>query len=689
MLISGLIDLQSMLTVTHRVCFAILILLISKVSLAQRTTIDAQQAPQGLAIQYDNQGRPVKARKSGEDSLKKRNALEDSITISYKFWDSTKLRLIDSTINNFSNRFPSANMYAIDIGNMGNATRQLFFTPIMKAGFDAGFHAYDAYKFTLENSKFYTTTRPYTELGYLLGSKAEQFIHLKHTQNRSSNLNFNFEYRLINGPGAFKNQNTAHNNIRINISYVSNNKRYSNYFIFLNNKLRSSENGGLRQPSKIDSLQLNDPFELETKIGSTITNGRNPFSTRIVTGTLYDENIVVLRQQYDIGQKDSIVTDSSTIKLFYPRFRLQHTFKYAKNSYTFQDLLPVTADYQQYFSLLIPNDSINFTDTWRDITNEFSIISYPEKNNLHQFLKLGTGLQLLQGNVSNQNTLINNLYLLAEYRNRTKNLKWDILANGKLFVTGIYASNYEANAQLKRKINDKIGMLTLGFQNVNRTPSYVFNNASSFPVINNNALANENISHVYGEIENNRLHVKLNASYFIASNYTYFNSYFNANQEATLFNILRIGLSKKITIAKNLYLYSDIQLQQATNNAPVNIPFLVTINRLAFEGNFFKNLRLSTGVEARYYSNYKSDNYSPILGQFFLQNEFKTSNRPDVNYFLHFNIKTFRGFIRLENLNSLQVAGANTGFTKRNFHTPNYASNTMWLRVGIWWTFVN
>ena len=38
----------------------------------------------------------------------------------------------------------------------------------------------------------FQTTRPYTELSYVLGSKAEQLISVTHTQNRKSNANFSW-----------------------------------------------------------------------------------------------------------------------------------------------------------------------------------------------------------------------------------------------------------------------------------------------------------------------------------------------------------------------------------------------------------------------------------------------------------------------------------------------------------------
>ncbi|MEJ7675628.1 MAG: putative porin [Chitinophagaceae bacterium] len=109
---------------------------------------------------------------------------------------------IDSSVNDF-HKFFSVPAHYITLGNNGSAGYPVIFSPILKAGWDAGFHAYDVYRFNLDATKFYKTTRPYSQITYLLASGKEQFINLLHTQNIKPNWNFGFEYRLINAPGFF------------------------------------------------------------------------------------------------------------------------------------------------------------------------------------------------------------------------------------------------------------------------------------------------------------------------------------------------------------------------------------------------------------------------------------------------------------------------------------------------------
>ena len=122
-----------------------------------------------------------------KDSLQHRDPFADSLTIYYRFFDSTRNRKIDSSINDYYSRLPMGPNFHT-LGSYGAPAQSYSFNPIMKAGWDPGFHQFDIYNFTTENTKFYQTTKPYSELAYLLGSKAEQLVSILLTQNKKSNL---------------------------------------------------------------------------------------------------------------------------------------------------------------------------------------------------------------------------------------------------------------------------------------------------------------------------------------------------------------------------------------------------------------------------------------------------------------------------------------------------------------------
>ncbi len=649
----------------------------------------------GEQTQYDQNGRPLSgSQKPKQDSIEHRDKYADSITIFYKYFDSTRIRTIDSSINDFSKRIKQP-YWLNTLGNYGTATNSLLFQPYMKPGWDEGLHQFDAYNFTVENTRFFQTTRPYTELGYLLGSKAEQLVDILHTQNKKSNFNFSFEYRFSNSPGLFRLQNASINNLRFTIHYQSHNKRYESFLIYYSNKNAVSENGGLVKPNKSDSIAgntLSDPFQLLTRLGQAGTLTRDPFNTTVNTGNIYKEMSLLYRQQYDFGQKDSIVVnDSVTARLFYARFRLQHTFSLKTNSYQFLDFNADSLNYDSlyHYKLTKIQDTVQFKDAWINVTNEFSLLSFPDKKNQSQFLKVGTVIQNFKGNFGDTSSqTFHNISLLGEYRNRTRNQLWDMQLKGELYVNGMNSGDYGLRADLKRALGRKVGYLQIGFQNVNKTPSFIFDPLTNFRVTDKQAFKKINFTRLYAVYENPKQHFILSGEYYLVNNYTYFDSFFVAKQNASLFNVLHVSAEKSFKLSKHWTLYSELHLQQTTSDAPVHVPFLLTRNRLAYEGNFFTNLNLSTGIEVRYYTNYKADNYSPFTGQFFYQNNFTTSNLPDINLFFDFRIKSFKAFIRAENLNTLN-SFKQFSFTKYSFATPYYPSQGLWMRLGIWWSFVN
>ncbi len=666
--------------------------LIAFQSLAQPTkTYNPKSLNSGGASQYDydSQGRPIK-KETKKDSLQHRDQFADSITIYYRYYDSTRTRTIDSSINDFYTRYPLPSNYHT-LGNFGSAAQSYLFNPVLKAGWDPGLHQYDPYNFTLANTKFYSTTRPFTELTYMIASKAEQLINILLTQNKKSNFNYSFEYRFSSAPGYLKTQNNSHNNFRVTAHYQTNNRQYEGFLIFLSNKTAASENGGLQDAKKLDSLALNDPYELETRIGLAGAASRNPYNTTVNTGNTYKDLSVLYRHHFDLGKKDSVVTDSVTYHIFYPKFRMEHTFKFSTSSYGFSDIYPDSSRYGKYFNVLLSRPgTIAYTDKWKEINNEFSLYSFPDKNNQSQFLKAGIVVQNLTGtfDTTTGNHSFYNLIALGEYRNRTRNQKWDVEATGQLYVNGFNAGDYSAFVSMKRLLGSKIGFLNVGFQNVNRSPVFILNDLSSYPIQNRTGYNKENYLRLFLKYENPKIGWNFQAEYFAVNNYIYYDSFFTAKQEAALFNVIHLSAEKKFKLSRHWNWYAEVHLQQTTGDPAVNLPLIYTRNRIAFEGNFFTNLFISTGFELKYHSAYKGDNYSPFLGQFFYQNTYTINNRPEINAYLNFRIKSFKTFIRLENLNSINPIDG-FKFNNRNFYGEQYPSSAIWFRFGVWWNFVN
>lgn len=650
-----------------------------------------------------------KNKNNGLDELKHRDHADDSINISFHYFDSAAYHRMDSSINDFDPIMPAPYTYT-DLGNAGSPAKSLLFKPFMKPGFDAGFHSMDAYRYTLEGTRYFTTTKPYTSLGYIMGSKSEQYIDVLHTQNKSQYLNFGFEFHLNSNPGSFKNQNANTSTLRFNISTHSKNLRYTTNFIWISNSLKASTNGGIISDSALTNNALGDPFDVPTKLASSSTSTRNPFKTNVTTGNIFSDKTIFFRHSYDLGQKDSVMDGDSLVKrLFYPRIRFEHTISYKTSKYEFIDANPIAQNYLQYYNMVVPSDTFQFKDQWKDITNEFAIYTFPDKKNQSQFLKLYGGYQHLEGKFGRLAYYpFINTYVGFDYRNRTKNRKWDLVASGKFYSTGNYAGNYSAYVGLKRFLPG-LGAFQLEGENVNRTPSFIYKSSSqgnlsftgtdeninyiphsNFPITGDSTWKNENITRVGATLEVDKLNLILTGNYYLYTNYTYFDGLFSARQYGSVFNLLEIGAHKTTNISKHFRWYADVYLQKKAGGAPINLPLILMRHRISYENQFFRNLFIATGFSVRYYSPYKADNYSPFTGQYFYQDQTQISNRPDISYYFNFRILRFRFYSEFSNLNTLNYSKTQgLGFNHYNYRAPLYPASGMWFRFGFKWMFIN
>ena len=630
-----------------------------------------------------------------KDSLgfEHRDDLKDSINITYKYLDSLRSNPMDSSVNDFDKYFSVPSHYQY-LGNNGAAAYSLIFTPLAKPGWDAGFHSFDIYRFKLEESRLYKTTRPYSQLSYQLASGKEQMIRVFHTQNPRPNWNFGFDYRMISAPGFFVTQNTNHNNYRLFSTYQGKRKRYALTFILIGNKIKNSENGGIVNDTFLSDPDKKKRFSIPVNFGGANLFEPNPFKSSISTGNIYQDFTFFLRQSYEFGKKDSIIiNDTTTEHLFYPRLRFQHSFTYNTYQYNFKDDKADSVIYKNWYDTTLRTKTSTFSikENWVVINNDFALIQFPDIKNSAQFFLAGVTLQNLKATFNAGDTITReknfyNIMLHAEYRNKTRNKLWDVLAKGEFYINGLNSGDYNASVFLSRVLNKKLGDVRLTFNNSNRTPSFVFNTLSTFNFKNGSSYKKENITS-FGAMATNK-YFNLGFNNHILTNYTYFINYYKTAQSSKVINLVQFFLSKKLRLNKHWNWYADVVLQQTDGSSPVKVPLVFTRNRIAFEGVFYKNLNLSTGMEARYYTSYKAYNYSPIMGQFMPQDTFKLKNLPDISAFFHFRIKSFTGFIRAENINTISFLNG-FGFINNNLAAPHYPTQGFIFRFGIKWGFVN
>lgn len=639
-------------------------------------------------------GRGAFSNSSGgnKDTIKfeHRDNSKDSVNISFRQLDSIRSIRFDSSINDFYKYYPTPSYWQY-LGNNGAAGYPLIFSPFAKAGWDPGFHSYDIYRYTLENTRFYKTSKPFTQLNYQLAASQEQYIKVLHTQNPKPNMNFGLDFRLLNAPGFLITQNNTHSNIRLFSNYQGKRKRYASYFVLMSNNIRAAENGGIQSDTFLTSPNFKTRlFAIPVNIGNSGTQIIDPFNTTVNTGNQQKDFTFFYRQSYDVGKKDSVeVNDSTTEYLFYPKLRFQHSFTYSSYKFEYRDLIPDSAIYQRWYDTTLKNtgtDTLVIKDSWKVVSNDFSILQFPDSKNSGQYLLAGARLENISGTFSSGSKNYYNIALHGEYRNKTRNKLWDIIAKGELYMAGLNSGDYNAYALLSRFFNKRWGNVSLMFNNINRSPSFIYSTQSSFNFGNTASYNKENILILKATADNPLF--SLSATNYFITNYLYLKDYYHTDQYSRVINLLQLTAAKKIKLSKRWNWYIEAAVQQTDASAPIRVPLVYARNRFAYESVFFKNLNLSTGVEIRYYTPYKLYNYSPIMGQFMPQDSITSANRPDVSAFMHFRIRSFTGYLRMENLNTINITDG-FGFTHKNSGVPGYIYPGRYLRFGIQWNFVN
>lgn len=606
----------------------------------------------------------------------------DTLTLTYRYLGEPTDFRIDSSITDFNANFLRIPANYVFLGNNGAPARNLTFTPRMQGGFDPGFHSFDVYGFNHQNARIYSTNRPYTEMQYMVGSQKEQQIGVIHTQNRTDRFNFGFEYQKINAPGYFRSQNTNHDLYRITARYNSKNKRYNAYVSYFYNKINNGENGGIKSDTFLTNPRYNQRKTIDVNLGNNVDQAYTFFGTSIPVKTAYKESGFLLRQQYDWGKGDTVhVNDTTDYYKFDPVFRVQYTFKFSNNSYAFTDGQPDTFYYTKNYNWAFNGDTVDASHSWRTLSNDISLVQFPIRGNQAHFIEVGARFDNITGTFLDADIQFSNLALHGEYRNKTRNQKWDFSAKGELYAAGQNIGDYNVSGRLSRYLNETLGNVSLLFRNANQEPSYVYKYFSStYDTWYNSTLAKENITQLQFAADNRKLKYNLAVNYFILNNYTYFRNYYQSEQ-APLFNMLQVIFSKHFQL-RHFHWYADLAFQQVHGSGRINVPALWTRHRFSYENKLFNNLHLMAGIEGKYNTDYYADDYSPVTGQFVYQTTQKIAyNLPDLAAFIHFRIKSFSAYIRGENLN--------TFIANNNFAAPFYPYNNFTFRLGIRWWFIN
>lgn len=603
--------------------------------------------------------------------------------IYYRSIYSTRQQKPDTNIHHFHRR-PFTQPWYINTGNTGSPAKNLLFTTERRTGPTLGYHSFDVYRYNIDSLRYYNTNRAYSDFSYQLGSKAEQVVKILHTQNISPRWNFGVEYRKINSPGFYKAQRVSSDNANLTTNYTGKNQRYQLFGAITYNKEQNDENGGIVSDSFLTDAAFRDRKTVPVRFSN---DGYSDHRSAVTT--LQRDFSILLYHHYTLGKYDTLYSEDSSqysVKLR-PRFRITHRFLLSSEKYQYKDLRPDSLRYTDFFQKQFASgDSVFMAQKWFRLDNSFMLNGFMGKAEKQLSFSAGIGIRTDKFTTAydiggNSNSFLSN-YLIASIGKEAATIKqWNYSADAKFFFTGDAAGNFVVNANIGKGISDKIGSLQIGFkQELNNAPYNYTIYQNQYTKVTN-SFNKESVTTLYGIVSNEPLQLNLAVKNYLIANYFYLNELQQFAQSADAFNITQVSLNKVFRLG-SFVLDNELAYQQKTGNAPVNIPALMGRHQLSFEKGIFKNaLKIATGIDVRYHTNYQPSAYSPFFNRYYYQSTYSVSNTPEVALFFNFKIKNFRSYIMGDQLQQL--------FARNTIYAPGYAAPNAMIRFGFSWVLIN
>ena len=526
--------------------------------------------------------------------------------------------------------------------------------------------------------RYYSVATPVTELYFKTTIKKGQSVDAFITLNTSENLNFSIAYKGLRSEGEYLNQLSSTGNFRFTTNYNSRNKRYFTKLHTTFQDILNEENGGI---TTINDFESEDPnFDNRQRFEVYFTDAKS----------------FLKGKRFFLDHNFRLNSNKGSSNLY-----LTHQFNYENKFFEYnQATVPSTLGGTIIFRFGESFKSSNINDQTRYNTMYNRVILAYENSVIGTFQFFADDFrsnyyynQILI--FDDQSTVpsafsqdINSVG--AQYQYHKKDL------NGKFVysrsVTGESLSNLDA--KLGYDFNEEI-QFSFRYQNVNKLPNSNYNlHQSSYVQYNwSNEFKNEKINSIMANAVTPWVDAQV--QYSTLKDHLFFN---DVSSDAQIqartqivapsqydgnINYLSIKISREFIFGNfaldNTILYQKVSQQ----NSILNLPEIVSRNSFYYSNYLFKNaLFLQTGIVLNYFSNYYANEYNPVIGEFFVQNDKQIGNHPNFDFFINAKIQRTRIYFKAEHFNS--------SFTGNNFYaSPNNPSRDFTIRFGLIWNFFN
>lgn len=625
-----------------------------------------------------------------------------TVYVTDKLFDKGEYIQADTSMDYYHYYLPGFYHNFKNLGNAGSPGQQMYYHASGKTGFSPGIYFLDSYASDKDRVRYYNTRRPYSSVFFVMGSKEEQVLNVKHTQNIGRPWNFGLNYTNISSTGFYQRQKTRGNNLLFHSHYESKNRRYGNFGNFIYHNTVIEENGGLYA----DVFFEGEIEDRKDALPVSLQNANNTFRKKSWFFKHY-LNFGKREEMYDV--KDSI-----TRKVVSPVLRLSHTFSFEKKIFGYRDAHP---DSGQYLLLFNYNKSAGPRDTIKDSLNvkifentlALTTVDFTDFTGHHYGLKNIYASAFIRRQDIARLTHNDNFDTAFANTIAGANVQYRFL---KRFSAGGYADKvldgfnkddhyYEGYAEYYYGRTEKDSwwisdhrLRINSFHQIKR-PDWIFSNYFSDQLHWRNEFLSSSYSGQSISYSSDKWGIQAGITQNFYKNPVYF-SVENRYSTDTVFlskKIIPVQREDRLTInqayiSKHLRLWkfhlrSAVYFQETDNELIVALPDFITYNSLYFESFMLrKAVYGQLGFDFYYHSLYNASFYSPFLKQFYSQGEKNIGGYPFFDFFINFKIKSVRAFFKLTHINS--------GYFGNTYYLiPHYPQPDRAYHIGINWRFLD
>ena len=589
---------------------------------------------------------------------------------------------IDTTINDhrvdFS--FYERDIGATYLGVSGSAalTLDYFQRPVHEFMYTLA--AYDAYRLTPDNIRFYNTRTPFTRFiynGTIFSNKTfeQTNIEVLHTQNMTPELNIGVMYRLYGARGLLANESTESRTFTLFTSYSG--KRYAAHAGYIFNRSNNKHNGGVLSDSDVRDTVM-DARVIQVNLQQAAEKALN--------------HTFFLTHSYGIPlnffRKDADTLRAGEGTMVYFGNSLEYTTAY--RNYT--DLIASTDSVGRNYYKFYHIDSTMTRDTMRTSLFDarlFVSLQPFAPDFIISKIEGGAGYRHLSNYYFKpddylrpvSNATQNNLYLYANASGVFRRyISWSTFA--RYYAAGFYQNDLFFNADaafslypLPQGIHLR-GNFSIDF----RTPDYFLHHYYSNHLAWDREYTQTIENKIQVSLEAPDWNTTLSVGHSLLKSPVVFDTTATPRQFDETVSILSATLKNNFRLWM-LHLDTRVLFQRSSHQHVVPLPLLSANATFYGEFELVKNvLRMQLGVDAYYNTKYYAYGYNPAAGAFHLQDKREIGNFPYIDVFA--NMKWKRATIFIKYLNLGQEWGNKDYFSALHYIRPQHV-----VKVGIAWPF--